>query len=228
MTINSIPEDFSRNDFSGQNIPKLAQLKSEFENVDESKVWDRLRTGNESALIFIYHKYFNILFRYGSQFTRDKSMIKDAIQEIFITLIQKQNKISPTTSVKFYLFKSLKRTLVNLIKKEQKYDFKDNFDGFEFLITSSPEHVMINGQMNEEKTEKISQALKELSKKQREVLYYFYFENMSIPEISVMMHNSNNKSTQNLLYKSLHMLRLNLFVAWTILSFGFIDIFSGI
>lgn len=220
--------DFSRKNDLRQSVPKLDQLKSEFENVDESEVWDRFRMGGESALIFIYNKYFNTLFRYGSQFTYDKSLIKDAIQEVFMELIQKQKKISPTTSVKFYLFKSLKRTLINLIKKDQKYDYKDNFDGFEFLITSSAEHVVINSQLNEEKMQKISLAMKELSKKQREVLYYFYFENLSISEISALMNNSNNKSTQNLLYRSLQMLKSSLALAWVVFNVELVNILSKI
>lgn len=202
-----------------QIIPRPNKLKSEFHGRSEAEVWDQFRSGNETAFIHIYDQYFKILFRYGSQFTRDKNTIKDAIQDVFIELLQKRNRLSATTSVKFYLFKSLKRALINLAKKNQKCEYQEQYDGFEFLITRSVEHVIINRQLDEEKLNRITTSMEKLTKKQREILYYFYFENLSMQEISSLMNFSNIKSAQNLFYRALQMLKMNIFIIVVLLKF---------
>src|SRR5690606_36156630 len=84
---------------------------TENQHKDEAAIWEAFKKGNESAFIYIYETYFDQLFVYGKQFTRDEDIVKDAIQDLFITLRKSRAGLGSTDSIKFYLYKSLKRLI---------------------------------------------------------------------------------------------------------------------
>ena len=50
-------------------------------------IWmQRLREGNEEALASLMRMYYDALYSYASRFTKDDALIKDCIQEVFISL----------------------------------------------------------------------------------------------------------------------------------------------
>ena len=146
----------------------------EFENKTDKEIWRTFKDGSDVALIYIYNEYFQTLYRYGSQFTTDRFLIKDAIQDLFIELLKKRNKIADTTSIKFYLFKCIKINLINKFKN-RKIDYRDDTSGFDFGLSISFEENLINAQLDNEKKQRIRKALEKLKRKQREIIYYYFF-----------------------------------------------------
>jgi RNA polymerase sigma factor (sigma-70 family) len=182
----------------------IPEAKSQ--NKDDAAVWDAFKTGNESAFIYIYETYFDQLFVYGNQFARNEDIVKDAIQDLFIALRKTRSRLGRTDSIKFYLYKSLKR----LVLKESRQWFNqceelDNKQFFDFSF--SHEQVLIERQLDEEKTAKLNRAIKSLPPRKREVIYYFYYEGMSYQQIQELMDLSHVKSARNLLYQALDFLR---------------------
>lgn len=181
----------------------------EFENKTDKEIWRTFKDGSDVALIYIYNEYFQTLYRYGSQFTTDRFLIKDAIQDLFIELLKKRNKIADTTSIKFYLFKCIKINLINKFKN-RKIDYRDDTSGFDFGLSISFEENLINAQLDNEKKQRIRKALEKLKRKQREIIYYYFFEDLNFTQIASLMHFSNPKSAQNLFYRALKKLKQSL------------------
>jgi len=98
------------------NNPTLENSKAVETN--DSRIWDEFRSGNESSFIYIYQNYFDKLYNYGLRITKDEDLVKDAIQDLFIELRKKRSHLGKTDSIKFYLFKCLKR---KIIKEEGKW-----------------------------------------------------------------------------------------------------------
>lgn len=194
--------------------------ESDFVNKTDKEIWKAFKSGSEVAFIYIYRTYFNTLYRYASQFCRDRDTIKDAIQDLFIELLNKRNKLSDTTSIKFYLFKSIKINLISKFKV-RKIDYYSEIKGFDFGFSMSVEEVIINQQLDEDKKKRIADALQKLRRKQREIIYYYYFENLTFPEIASLLNFSNPKSAQNLLYSALTLLKENLAITFLLLRFIF-------
>src|SRR5690606_38624939 len=87
---------------------KFLAADSGYGFLSEQELWDLFRKNDEEAFSVIYRKYFPILFNYGHQFTKDRDLIKDTIQDLFIYLREKRSGLSSTTSVKFYLYRAYK------------------------------------------------------------------------------------------------------------------------
>ena len=195
-----------------QNHPQPASHGEEqggFDAKSDLEIWQDFKRGNESAFTYIYQQYFKKLYRYSSQFIQDTELIKDCIQDLFIELRKNRKNLSDTTSIKLYLFKSIKRKVIAaskrlLINSNNYY----KYIGYDFKVVLSTEHLMINRQLEEEKRLQLNQALKKISRRQGEAIYYYFYENMTYPQVMEMMALKSVKSARNLVYKALKILKL--------------------
>ena len=173
------------------------------------EVWNTFRTGNDEAFIFIYTTYFDRLFAYGMRIVGDEHLVEDAIQELFIDLRNQRGRLSPTDSIKFYLFKCLKRKLhreaSKWLYKRQDLDGSHNFD-----FTISHEQHLIDKQVDEDELTCLNDAIRKLSLRKKEIIYYFFYEELDYRQIQEIMNLESIKSARNLLYKALNFLRAEL------------------
>jgi RNA polymerase sigma-70 factor (ECF subfamily) len=176
-------------------------------------LWRAFKSGDRGAFVSIYNLYFDKLYGYGHQFTADTDLIKDCIQDLFIDLDRTRARLSDTHSIQFYLFKSLKRSIIRKIKVGQR-DNQRNAEaelGKEFHVELSAEQKMISQRISEEQKERLNHALQELTGRQREIIYYFYYESFSMEQIRELMDFQSVKAAQNLLYRAIKVLRSLLF-----------------
>lgn len=173
---------------------------------DDAVVWSFFKSGNESAFIKIYENNFDKLYSYGLRISKDRDLVKDAIQDLFIDLRKKRNTLGNTDNIKFYLFKCLKR---RIIKESGKWyaNLEDVNDNYFFSFNFSHEHHLIKRQIDEEQVSKLDAAIKKLSPRKKEVIYYFFYEGLSYQQIQEIMGLENVKSARNLIYKALDFLR---------------------
>jgi RNA polymerase sigma factor (sigma-70 family) len=200
---------------------KMSLLEQAYGSYDEKTIWDKFKSGDPSVFTYIYYKHFAMLCRYGSQFVAEKSRVKDHIHDLFIELSDRREKLSSTTSIKFYLMKSLKNRMVSA-RQKQKLFFQDDLGakGYDFDISFSIEHTIIHDQQVLERNQRLNRAIQKLSKRQREVIYYYYFEDLSLEEIMGLMDCGNAKSVQNLLYRAIHYLKEYIAMIAIIFYFG--------
>lgn len=179
-----------------------------FNGKDDQFIWSAFKAKDESAFIYIYQKYFPRLVNYGHQFTRDSQLVEDSIQDLFIDLRKNRPNLTRTlTSIKPYLFKALKRRIIEY-RRKVKYTLDSGDSEFgDFEIVPSVESKMIQSQMIEERLVRVKKAISQLTDRQREVLYYLYYENLSYSEIKDLMGMSHVRSTRNLVYKAIAALK---------------------
>ena len=176
--------------------------KSDFE------VWSMFKKQNEGAFNFIYEKFFPILFRYGHRFTKNREVVKDAIQDLFIELRASGQSLSDTDSIKYYLFKALRWKIQQYLKRRRRFLGEDRLpDEADFEIIDSPEIILIRRQVDEEQKIRLHKALQSLSKRQKEAIYYFYYEHLTYAQVASIMGMSNIKSARNLIYKAIDSLK---------------------
>jgi len=187
-------------------VPEGANRKGEME------IWEDFRKGNESAFILMYKLYFDALVYYGSQFTVDEEIIKDAIQDLYIDLRRKRSELpSLHYSLKFYLFRALKNNILQYIRRNR------TAERHYFLFASeqqaqdvSHEYKIVEMQEQEHLKKRLRVAQERLTRRQKEALFYLYYENFSYREIQKLMRLRSIKSARNLVYGAINALRNNI------------------
>jgi RNA polymerase sigma factor (sigma-70 family) len=196
------------NDAAELLAPEKPGTSAKYTGISDGKIWDDFKNGDESAFIHIYSSHFRDLISFGYQFTSDKTLVEDCVQDLFVDLRRKCNKLSPIkSSIKLYLFQALKRRILDCRKKLEKFPFIDSNDDTSFEITMPHETHIINEQVYNENVSKLNAAINKLTVRQREALYYLYFNSMSYEEIKILMGLDNVKSARNLIYKAISSLK---------------------
>jgi len=185
----------------------------------EEDIWKAFKNGDEAAFIHIYNRYANVLFNYGCQFTADRELVKDCLQDFFIYLRKNRAGFSDTASVKLYLLKAFKRRVVEYLKKYSKENEKnESFLFFQFPVELSSETIYINRQIEEEQIHNLNMALKALDSKEREAIYYFYYEGLSYEQIATLFNFTHVSSARRVVYRGLAHLRKLLLVYYLMIT----------
>lgn len=177
---------------------------SRLEGKSDLEIWRLFKSGDKAAFVFIYNKFFSVLYSYGHQFTQDEELIKDCIHDVFAEINSARERLADTSHIKYYLLKSFKNRFLYYQKKRGKILLDEHLvNGYNFEFTFSIEQKIIDSQVNQEKLQKLNQAIQQLSSRQREVIYYFFYEELSIDAIKELMKVTNRRTIQNIVYRAL-------------------------
>ncbi len=177
----------------------MANVKS---HTEDQQLWDGIRQGNESSFASLYQKYGDWLFPYGYQLTPDQSIIKDALQELFIDLWEKRDRLNAVENVKFYLFRSFRNRLI----RKSRTSAQTILMNLTQLVTIDEESRLIKDQSRKETSFTLKQRVNKLPPRQKEVISLKYFNNFSNREIAQIL-NINYQSVSNLLARAIKSLQ---------------------
>lgn len=167
----------------------------------------QLQLDDAKALASLMGKYYQDLYNYAAKFTRDDGLIKDCLQEIFISLWQRRQTASAILSPRHYLLRAIKNKVFKALyhHSEKGYPF-DLPDEYEFSLEFSVERILIEKQITEEKAEKLKKVLSMLSKRQQEVIYLKFYQYLDQGQIAEQMDISR-QSVYNLLHTAIQKIR---------------------
>ena len=171
----------------------------------DSLIWDKFRGGDISAIETLYFQNVQILYRYGRKFSPDEDLVKDAIHDLFIYLIQNRATLGPTDNINFYLMRSFRRMLLQNLKKSRsgfRQDLPDSLPEFIYSV----EENLIKKESARQRDVKIRQCLAELNPRQREILYYRFECNFTYEQICEIM-SIKYDSARKLVYRAIETLR---------------------
>jgi RNA polymerase sigma factor (sigma-70 family) len=171
------------------------------DRMEDKMLWEKFLSGDDRAYTYFYRKYIRCLFSYGMRFTPDRELIKDCVQDVFVKIYAHRARLKTTDNVKLYLFMALKNTLFNVFQKEKASYHIDTVEPV-FSVEYTVEDSLIDGELEEERKEKVERALSQLTPRQREVIYYRYVEGMELRDICALME-MNYQSVQNLIQRAI-------------------------
>jgi RNA polymerase sigma factor (sigma-70 family) len=173
---------------------------------NDATLWEAFKGGDSIAFTEIYNFYIKDLLSYGYRITTDSQLVRDSIHDLFLHVWQTRANLSPTSSIRFYLYRSLRNRIVRNLEKNENVVI-DSASLFENIIGAlSTEDNLIASEQQNEQISKLSAAIQQLPKRQQEIIQLRYYHDFSLDEISQMMSISN-QSVRNLLHRAITELR---------------------
>lgn len=169
--------------------------------------WCAIKNDDPSALNLLFKKYYNDLYFYGLKLVNNKDLVADTIQDIFAAIWETREKKMEVQYVKAYLFASLRNNLLkpkprNVLNKSESTASLNS----EFHFNLSPEDIYLENESITENRRIVEGLLKDLSHKQKEIIYLKFYNNYSNSEISQVL-SIKQQSVANMLQRTINKLR---------------------
>jgi RNA polymerase sigma factor (sigma-70 family) len=188
------------------------------DHMSDGALWNSFRKGDEKAFAIIFDRNVKLLYNYGMKITVDSILVKDSVQELFIELWKNHQNLGETDSIKFYLYKSIRRKLIRAKSRKSLNGFVKLPMEYSHESIPSAECDMVDAQTSIEKKQQITQLLNTLSKRQREAVFLRYFEEMEYEKIASVMELSK-QVVYNLVNRAIASLRTGISIVTVFLFF---------
>ncbi len=172
----------------------------------DTSLWDKLRSGDKNALKVIYDNEFRYLFNYGRKIFQKTELVEDSIHDLFVEIWQKHNSLGPTDSIRRYLSTSLRRKIVSELKKQNKSQSVESFDGIPFDVELAVDEMIIAQELGEEQALKLKNAFEKLTSKQKEILYLRFYQGLDYEQIAEVL-DMKYQSLRNAVSRAIKNLR---------------------
>jgi RNA polymerase sigma factor (sigma-70 family) len=181
-----------------------------FSSYSDTEVWNLFKAGSDEAYEYIYRRHSAELFSYGLYIANNRLLVEDCIHDLFVYLFQHRASLGETNTIKYYLFKSLRRRILETLESRNKVS--EQRDDFAYTVSetaSSPEEKIIEAETSASRHKHLMEAIMDLPKRQREIIFLLYFSNLSYPEIAEIM-GLNIRTVYNQVHTAIQTLRKQL------------------
>lgn len=141
----------------------------------------RLAAGNsEEAFVELYHRYSSDIYTYVFRLIEKQSAAEDLLQEIFVAAWQGIGDFQHRSTVKTWLFRIAHYQAMSWLRMH----YRERKLTEEASLAEQVEMELGSQVMGDWRTDKVQQALVELSSNHRSVVELFYMQNLSYEEIA--------------------------------------------
>jgi RNA polymerase sigma factor (sigma-70 family) len=157
----------------------------------DSEILEKISRGDEKTLEFLYKKYYRMMIKLVISNNGSEQEGKDIYQEALIVFWQKavSGKFTLTSKISTYLYS----ICLNLWRKELDRKSKlssEEKDGAEYLDDDRQERMKI-----------IQDCIEQLGDNCKKILTYYYFDGMSMKDISEKLGLANTDTAKTKKYK---------------------------
>lgn len=175
----------------------------------EGTHWQSFKNGNAISFEYLYKTYSPGLYNYGAKFTKDKDLIKECIQDLFVSLWIKRSSIGNPEHIRNYLYKSFRHSIFKRAFQLQKNEIYEETENYSFNVVLNIEETIIDRENQTKVSEQLGIAMNKLTSRQKEAIFLRFYEHLSYEEIAEIMGISV-KASYKLMARSLNYLRENL------------------
>jgi RNA polymerase sigma-70 factor (ECF subfamily) len=83
---------------------------------EEKDLFERMKKSDEKAFEILFHKYYGHLCLFATKIINDDVAAEEIVQDFFVKLWEKKDHLFIETSVKNYVFRSVKNLCLNFIQ----------------------------------------------------------------------------------------------------------------
>ncbi|MCU0352888.1 MAG: sigma-70 family RNA polymerase sigma factor [Cytophagales bacterium] len=180
---------------------------------NDALLWQAFREGDRAAYEQIYRMHAKGLCEYAYRFRLDQQTVHDCLQDLFVELWVKRERLSATDSINFYLMKALRNRLLRVLENQKRLTGTPDADHAFELNALTDNRTWMEEQQETERNRQLQQAIGQLTDRQREAVYLRFYQNLDYIEIAEMM-SLEQQSVYNLVFRALQVLRKKLSSAW--------------
>lgn len=175
----------------------------------ERQIWLSFKQGNEDSFKELMELYYPSLLSYGLRFQKDRELVKDCIQDLFLELWKSRKTLSDVLAPKSYLLVSLRRKLLKEVGRIRWFrEAPEVLEDYNFEVQFAIETYLINTEIQHEDLKKLKKSISQLTKRQREAIYLRFYQELGYDEIAETL-GINKHSAVNLVYEAIRFIKLN-------------------
>ena len=149
--------------------------------ISEEILISRFVHGDETAFELLFRHYYPGLVIFVSQMTLDKSDAEEIVQDFFFRMWKNRDQIKKSSSLKSYLFTSVKNRGINFLVSK-KYEAR-KIEELKQVMSSNltyEQDVFVNSELQK----KIKQAFEKLPPRTKEIFFLSRFNDLKNDEIA--------------------------------------------
>lgn len=172
---------------------------------EEKVLFEKIKNSDAKAFETLFHFYYGYLCLYAQKIIKNKAASEEIVQDFFVKLWEKRAQLTIETSVKNYLFRSVKNLCLNFIqhnKTKESYarQILSEAENYSSLEEYFPE-IDLAG--------KIEESIRLLPEKRREIFRLSREEGLKYREIAIKL-NISVKTVEAQMSMAIKSLRDNL------------------
>lgn len=155
--------------------------------IDTDSLWIAISNGDQDAFARLVERHYARLFSYGSKLERDPEQVKDCIQDVWVEIWTRRERLTKPNSILAYLLKSLRRRIARERQASRSLLFDSFDDQLPFDVEFSIETQLVAEQTQLDHVRRLTYLLSQLPKRQKEVVYLRYYQKLDYPDIAELM-----------------------------------------
>jgi RNA polymerase sigma-70 factor (ECF subfamily) len=171
----------------------MANVKA-YTSYDDDRLVAIILGGDKQAFALLMQRYLDKIRRLAWSILKNEAEAEDAVQDVFVTLLESLQKYDPESAAKFssWIYRVAFNKIIDLKRKRKPTTSTDNIE-----IASSEKNgyeLTLESQVSET----IKKSLDTLPEAQHSAIFLFYYKDMSIHQISGKMQKTQ-ESVKSLL-----------------------------
>ena len=146
--------------------------------MQDKELYAKIKEGDETAFNKSFDSYYNQLCYFADKLLADFDLSKSIVQQVFVDLWLKREKLNVHYSLKSYLYNSVRNAAINSLRhKKVESKYLSNHEQNDYPVFRD---LMEEAELND----RINQAINELPERCRQVFTLCRFEGMKYAEIA--------------------------------------------
>ena len=155
-------------------------------SLEENSLFKEICNNNEKAFEKLFHHYYGNLCLFASRILKNDDAAEEVVQDFFVKLWEKRKQITIETSVKSYLFRSVKNLCLNFIQHN-----KIKLRYAQTILSKTSNNQTDDYNFTEiNLAEKIEESIQSLPAKRREIFRLSRKEGLKYREIAEKLNIS--------------------------------------
>ena len=142
--------------------------------------------GNVNAYAFLVKKYKNMVFTITIRIVKNREEAEEVSQDVFVKAYRNLKNFKGESKFSTWIYKIAYYASLDVVKRNKKFVNSENIDAIsEFEIENV--QISLRNLYEEDRNNIINAALLKLNEDERTILTLFYFEELLLKEVSIIL-----------------------------------------